>query len=80
MGALWKLVGPVHPVNPGVDVVFITCTNLKNTGNPIVVRLLPRLHRLTAAYCFLPLDARVVGNVNKTFAEVLDAVNFEEET
>lgn len=79
VGALWKLIGPVHPVNPGVDVVLITCTYLENTGNPIVIRLLPWLHRLTAAHCLLPLDARVVGNVNETFAEVLDAVDCQAE-
>ena len=71
--AVRELVGPVHPVDAGIDVVLIAGTDLKNASNPVIVRLLPGLHYLAGT--LLSLNARVVCNVDESFAEILDPIN-----
>ena len=75
VGALRELVGPVHPVDPGIHMVLVARADLQDAGHPVVVRLLPILHRLVVVDGLLPLDAKVVGDVDEALAKVLDPIN-----
>lgn len=71
----WKLIRPVHPVDSGIDVVFIACSNLQDICNPMVVDLVG-LHRLVIAYSPLTLDARLVCNVEEASYRVLHPMHY----
>jgi hypothetical protein len=74
-GPCGKLVGPVHPVYPGVYVVLVASPDFQDTRHPVVIRLLYGLHGGLACHGLLSLDRRLVRNVNEAFAKVLDAVD-----
>lgn len=73
--SLRKLVRPVHPVDSRIHVVFVARANLQDAGDPIIVGFLPILHRLVVVDSFLALDARVVCDIDKSFAEILDPID-----
>lgn len=75
MGSLRELVGPVHPVDSGIHVVFVARADFQDACNPVVVRLLPGLHGFVVIDSFLALDAEVVRDVDEAFAEVLDPIH-----
>jgi hypothetical protein len=54
-------------------VVLVARADLEDAGNPVVIRLLPRVHRLVVS--FLALDAGVVRDVDEAFAKVLDPID-----
>lgn len=70
---LWELVRPVHPVDSRVNVVFVAGADLQDAGDPVVVGLRHRVHRLIAG--FLALDAGVVCDVDEAFAKVFYSVD-----
>lgn len=69
----WQFVRPIHPVDARIHVVLVARSDLKNSCDPIVVRLLPRLERF--AWILLPFDRRAVGHKYEAFAPILDAVD-----
>lgn len=73
LGALRQLVGPIHPIDTGIDVMLVARADFEDPSYPIIIRLLPRLSRL--AGFFLALDGRIVGDEDKAFAVVLDTVH-----
>ena len=75
LGARGQLIGPIHPVNSGIYVMFVDGTDLENPGNPIIVRSLPRLHRFV--WVLLSLNCRAVGDEDEAFAVVLDPVHYD---
>ena len=72
---LRELIGPVHPVDTRIYVVLVACSDLQDTGNPVIARLLPLLHWVVVVDGLLPLDAKVIRDVDKAFAKVLDPIN-----
>ena len=72
---LRELIGPVHPINARIHVVFVASANLQDAGNPVVVRLLPRAHRFVVVGGFLSLNARVVCDVDETLTEVFYSID-----
>lgn len=54
--------------------MLISSTNLKNSRDPVVIRLLSRLPGLT--WIFLALDGAVIGNEDEALAMVLDAIHW----
>jgi hypothetical protein len=70
-GACRELVGPVHPIYPSIDVVFIARPNLEDARNPIVLGPLARLFRVRS---LLSLDRRFIGHEDEALAEVLGAI------
>ena len=73
--SLRELVGPVHPIDSCIHVVLVACADFQDARNPVVVRLLPGLHRFVVIDGFLALDAEVVRDVDEAFAEVLDSIH-----
>lgn len=67
-----KLIRPVHPVDSGIDVVFVTGADFKDSRDPVVVGALPGLHRIVGV--FLALNRRAVGDKDEALAVVLDSV------
>lgn len=76
MCSLRELVGPVHPIDSCIDVVLVACADFQDARNPVVVRLLPRLHWLVVVDGFLAFDAEVVRDVDEAFAEILDSIHY----
>src|SRR6266566_5167723 len=66
VSACGKLVGPVHPIHPSIDMVLVASSNLQDARHPIVVRSLPR--SLLVGHGFLALDGGVVRNVDEALA------------
>lgn len=72
---MWgQLVGPIHPVDAGVDMVFVAGPDFEDPGDPIVIRLF-LLAPFSAGWRFLPVDKRLVSHVNEALAKILDAIH-----
>jgi hypothetical protein len=74
--ALRKFVWPVHPVDSGIDMMFVARSYLENARDPVVVRFLPGVHRgLGVSDRLLAFNAGVVGDIYEAFTKVLDTVD-----
>jgi hypothetical protein len=76
MGSARQLIGPVHPVDAGVNVMLIGSTNLEDARDPVIIVLLKATFAITLI--LLLLNGKLVGNLNEPFAVVLDAVDCQE--
>jgi hypothetical protein len=72
-GALGKLIWPVHPIDPGVNMMFVLGSNFEDAGNPVFLGLFPRLHGFSSASG--PVNRRAVRDEHEAFADVLDSVD-----
>lgn len=68
-----QLVGPVHPVDAGVNVVLVAGADLEDAGNPVVVRVRPRA-RLRLAR-LLALDGARVRDEDVVVTKILGAID-----
>ena len=71
-----QLIGPVHPVDAGVNVMLIGSTNLEDARDPVIIVLLKTTFAITLS--LLLLNGKLVGNLNEPFAVVLDVVDCQE--
>jgi hypothetical protein len=72
---LREFIGPVHPVDTRIYMVFVACAYFQDAGNPVTVRLLPPLRRVVVVDGLLPLDAGVICDVNKALTKVFNPIN-----
>lgn len=72
-----QVLRPVHPIDPGVDVVLVARADFQNARNPLVLGSPPRA--ILRIGILLALDAGVISNVDEAFAEVLGAVDWRKE-
>ena len=71
----WKLIRPIHPVDPGINVMFVTRTYLQDACYPVVVGLFSWLERVLVGNRLLSLDSRFVCDVYEALTEVFDLVH-----
>jgi hypothetical protein len=67
-----QFVGPVHPVDSGIDMMLIASSDLENARNPILLRLLP-VHDLGGVAW--SVDSGAVGDKDEALTKVLDAID-----
>lgn len=70
-----QLVGRIHPIDAGIDMVFVGCSDLENTGNPVVIGFSGLAGTFGVGSRLLSLDGRVIGHIDKTLAVVFDAIH-----
>lgn len=70
-----QLIGPVHPIDAGIDVVLIASTYLKDSCNPVIVRFCPRYHLFPIGSRFLALDGALIRNEDVVVAKVFGTVH-----
>lgn len=68
-----EVLRPVHPINPGVDVVLVAGADLQNARNPLVLGPPPRT--VLRIGILLALDAGIVRNVDEAFTKVLGPID-----
>lgn len=72
--SVWRqLIGPVHPVHAGVDMVLVAGADLEDASDPVVVRVCPRTWLRLAR--LLALDGTRVCDKDVVVAEILGAVD-----
>lgn len=73
-GAGRQFIRPVHPADAGIDMVLVSCADLEDAGDPIVVLVRSR-HCLGLAR-LLAYDGALVCDVDVVVAKVLLAVHW----
>ena len=68
-----EVLRPVHPINPGVDMVLVAGANLQNARNPLILG--PPSRTVLRIGILLALDAGVVRHVDEAFTEVLGPID-----
>jgi hypothetical protein len=74
-GTRRQLVRPIHPIDACIDMMLIRSSNLEDARYPRFFSAIFFVSAIAFILGLLMLDGRLVGDIDETFAVVLDAIN-----